>query len=110
MTAEGDDLSIDWAAIVPLVVHSTRVEIIEALAWIGQPLSSTELRNVFDEPVDHYLSRVSYHVGKLTEFGILEATGHREKSRRPKETLYFFSPFVGKKARNEPAALRYCGK
>lgn len=42
---EGNEpLPFDWAALVPLVVHPMRVTIIEALCWVGEPLSALTSR------------------------------------------------------------------
>ena len=86
---EGDGPAFDWAALVPRIVHPVKVAIVETLLWIGHPLSATELRDLFDEPEYCYLSIVSYHVGKLVEFGALRETGSRQV-RGATETFYFF--------------------
>ncbi len=90
MTINQKEPLIDWTTLVSYIVHPLQVEIVEALAWIDQPLSPTKLCSIFDDPQHRYLSRVSYHVGKLRAYSILEATGYREVNRRPKETFYFF--------------------
>lgn len=95
--AEGDGPAFDWAALVPRVVHPAQVAIVEALAWVGHPLSATDLRDLFDEPDCYYLSIVSYHVGKLAEAGVLTETGSRQV-RGATETFYFFPSPNGKPA------------
>jgi hypothetical protein len=98
-TADGGGPVFDWAALVPRIVHPARVAIVEALFYIGQPLSATELRDLFDEPECYYLSIVSYHLGKLVGYGALAETGSRQV-RGATETYYFFpSPSDGKAAR-----------
>jgi hypothetical protein len=87
-TADGDGPAFDWAALVPLVVHPAQVAIVEALLWIGHPLSATELCDLFDEPECYYLSIVSYHLGKLANYGALRETGSRPV-RGATETYYF---------------------
>lgn len=87
--ANGNEPAFDWAALVPRIVHPARVAIIEALFYIGQPLSATELRDLFDEPECYYLSIVSYHLGKLVGYGALDETGSRQV-RGATETYYFF--------------------
>lgn len=95
--AGGEPPLFDWGALVPRIVHPAQVAIVEALLWIGHPLSATELRDLFDEPERYYLSIVSYHVGKLEEVGAIRATGSRQV-RGATETFYFFPPSPNGKA------------
>lgn len=67
----------DWAALIARLVHPTKVAIIEALSYLGQPLSATDLTKVFDEPKQLYLSLVSYHAKKLAKDGMLVVVGSR---------------------------------
>lgn len=66
---------------------------------MGQPLSATQLRNLFDEPGDHYLSNLSYHVRELARAGVIKKAGSRQV-RGATETFYFFPtpPSNGKAA------------
>lgn len=89
-TVNGDGPVLDWAALVPLTVHPLQVTIIEAMEWIGEPVSATELTDMFQEPEGHYLSLVSYHMGKLVKLGAVEQTGHRPV-RGARETFYFLA-------------------
>jgi hypothetical protein len=79
----------DWLALVPLVAHPTKVAVIEALTWIGRPLSASLLREVFDR--EWSLSSVSYHVTTLADFGVLAKVGERP-ARGAMERFYFFTP------------------
>lgn len=63
--------------------------IVETLLWLDQPLSSTDLVKVMDDP-DIYLSHVAYHVRKLTEAGALKPVRDRQV-RGATETFYFFA-------------------
>lgn len=81
---------LDWTALVPLTVHPVQVAIIEALQWVEEPVSATELRDMFEEPKGHYLSLVSYHMGKLVELGAIEKISHRPV-RGARETFYFLA-------------------
>ena len=88
MTATGDEPNpFDWAQLVPQAVHPLRVAIVETLRWIDQPLSPSELSEVFDREVG--TSQVSYHVGVLAKAGALVETGNR-KVRGATQTFYFF--------------------
>jgi hypothetical protein len=95
----GDGPALDWAGLVPLTVHPVKVSIIEAMEWVGEPVSATELKDMFEEPEGHYLSLVSYHMGKLVELGVVQKTGHRPV-RGARETFYFLKPT--KTARAKP--------
>jgi Helix-turn-helix domain len=97
MMKGGEPPLFDWGALVPRIVHPAQVAIVEAMFWIGQPLSATELRDLFDEPACYYLSLVSYHLGKLEEVGAVRETGNRTV-RGATETFYFFPPSPNGKA------------
>lgn len=90
-TVNGDGPALDWAALVPLTVHPVKVSIIEAIEWIGEPVSATELTDMFEEPEGHYLSLVSYHMGSLVNLGAVEKIRHRPV-RGARETFYFLVP------------------
>jgi len=84
----GDEAAQVWEALVPRVVHPVKVAVIEALRWIGRPMSPTELVVVLDCK-DFYLGLVAYHVGKLVELGAVEPVRERQV-RGAIETFYFF--------------------
>lgn len=88
MTTEGDELAFGWDALVPRVVHPLKVAIIEALRWIGQPLSATELKNLFDDGSD--LSLISYHLVTLSKVEVLTIVRER-RGRGSIEKFYFFA-------------------
>ncbi len=46
---EGGEL-FDWDALGPPIVNPTKVAMIEALLYIGQPLSAPEITKLFDDP------------------------------------------------------------
>jgi DNA-binding transcriptional ArsR family regulator len=81
--------AFDWNALVPHIVHPLKVRIVEALWWVGQPLSASDLTKLIgDEKFG--LSHVSYHVATLGEAGALEVVRKREV-RGATEKFYFFS-------------------
>jgi hypothetical protein len=90
-TVMGDGPVLDWAALVPRTVHPVKVSIIEAMEWIGEPVSATELTEMFEESEGHYLSLVSYHMGGLVDLGAVEKISHRAV-RGARETFYFLEP------------------
>lgn len=77
VTRAGDE-HFDWNLLVPLVVHPLKVAIVEALHWIGEAVSPTDLSRMFGEDTeDHYLSLVAYHASKLEEIGAVEVVRTR---------------------------------
>lgn len=84
---EGDELVFDWAALTPLLIHPMKAAIIEALQWIGEPLSASDLRKIFD--LEFSLSLVSYHLRDLAERKILVEVRSRPV-RGSIERFYFF--------------------
>ncbi|HEX4668432.1 MAG TPA: helix-turn-helix domain-containing protein [Solirubrobacterales bacterium] len=89
MTMKGGELSFDWDALVPHVLHPLKVAIVEALGWVGKPLSATDLTKLFDDD-DFGLSHVSYHLLKLAEAGAIKVV-RRRKVRGSVEKFYFFA-------------------
>jgi hypothetical protein len=83
-----DEATLAWEALVPHVVHPAKVAVLEALRWIGRPLSSHDLVEVFDTE-GLYLSMISYHVRKLFEFGVIVPVQTR-RVRGAMETFYYF--------------------
>lgn len=88
-----DQAAEAWLTLVPRLVHPAKVAAIEAMSWMGQPLSCNQLVNLFDSD-DLYLSLVSYHVGQLVKFGSLQRTGSRQR-RGATETFYYFPEGTG---------------
>lgn len=78
----------DWESLIPLFVHPVKVAVIEALAWIEQPLSAAELVSIL-EGESHSLGVVAYHVSMLAKLGVIEVR-HERQSRGARETYYFF--------------------
>jgi hypothetical protein len=78
-----------WEALVATVLHPVKVATIEALLWIEQPLSSTELVNLFDHR-GWPLGVVSYHVSALAKLGVIEATDERQV-RGARETYHYLA-------------------
>jgi repressor of nif and glnA expression len=66
----------DWTVLVPFFIHPVRVEIIEAMHWIGEPLSASDLNKVlegrFGSPY------ISYHLLKLAEVKVIEKVRERQ--------------------------------
>jgi DNA-binding transcriptional ArsR family regulator len=84
-------VSVDWPALVPRLVHPTKVAILEAMLWIGRPLSATELKEIACG--DTALESFSYHLKRLVEVGVLEVVGKlkaRKSRSANRETFFFF--------------------
>ncbi|HEX6153471.1 MAG TPA: hypothetical protein VFZ19_08120 [Solirubrobacterales bacterium] len=75
----------DWEALVPLLVHPAKVEIIEAMGWIGEPLSATDLDRILSGQLG--VSLVSYHLRKLAELKAIEKV-RQEHVRGAIQTFY----------------------
>jgi hypothetical protein len=74
-----------WEALVPHLIHPTKVHVLEALLWIGQPLSAADLEKVFERKPRHGL--ISYHIKCLADPGILKCVRTR-KVRGATERFY----------------------
>lgn len=49
MGGEGDE-AFDWDALVPRIIHLVKVAVVEALLYIGQPLSKTDITKLLGDP------------------------------------------------------------
>lgn len=63
-----------WEVFVPRLVHPVKVAIIEAMLWIGQPVSAKQLELSFDAE-KYYLSLISHHAKHLSDLGVIEILG-----------------------------------
>jgi hypothetical protein len=75
-----------WTALIARLLHPLQVQIIEAMWWIGQPLSASQLVQVFCK--EQRLSAVSYHVQRLADIGALRPSGQRRPTRGSIEKFY----------------------
>lgn len=76
MTIKGGELSFDSDALAPRAAHPLKVAIVEALGWVGRPLSASDLTKLIDDE-RFGLSHVSYHLAKLAEAGTVEVARSR---------------------------------
>ncbi len=89
MSAERDEsYPFDWVRLVSSAVHPSKVAIVEAMAWIGEPLSANLLEHVFEG--QYGLSLLSYHLKRLAEMGVIEEVGTRP-ARGATEHFFFFA-------------------
>jgi hypothetical protein len=81
----GGDL---WDTLPGRLLHETQVEIIEAMRWIDQPMSASDLAKVlYGKP---NLSGISYHFRRLKDLGVLKYVRWRQV-RGAKEKFYRLS-------------------
>jgi hypothetical protein len=67
---------VDWVLLVAGTVHPTKVLVLEAAEWIGEPVSAWQLGDVFEGAVKK--GDVAYHLRGLAELGALEKVGQRQ--------------------------------
>jgi hypothetical protein len=72
-TADAGDGRFPWGALVSRVLLPVKVEIIEAMWWIGLPLAASDLLLVLDRV--YSLSLLDYHVKELAKLGALRPVG-----------------------------------
>jgi len=82
--------SFDWEELVALLIHPVKVSIIEAMSWIGEPLSATDLDRVFKCQIG--VSLISYHLRKLVELGVIQPV-RKETVRGAIQTFYALSSY-----------------
>jgi hypothetical protein len=87
-SAKAGEPDVDWAALVSRI-HPLKVAIIEALRYMGRPMSASDFTNLLDGE-NKGLSYVSYHVRTLAKDGMIKKVDEREGLRGPKEKFYFF--------------------
>lgn len=87
-TAGEEQAAYVWRVCVPRLIPALKVTIIEALLFMEQPLSATQLVALLDRS-DCYLSLLSYHLGTLREARVIELIESRSV-RGAKEHFYYF--------------------
>lgn len=82
----------DWQVLVPRLIHSTKVLIIEAMLWIERPLSATELAKMTNGAIA--ISSFSYHLDRLRDAEALEVVTKLKarKSQGAKKEKFFYFP------------------
>ncbi|HEX6781997.1 MAG TPA: hypothetical protein VF125_08195 [Solirubrobacterales bacterium] len=89
--ARDEQSSFIWKTLIPRLLHPIKVDIIETMLWMEQPLSASELTNLFGKGEEQkYLSKVSYHARSLKKLGVLELQRTRPV-RGAVESFYVFA-------------------
>ncbi len=71
----GGDDAFQWDSLVPHLLHPLKVSIVEAMSWVGEPISPRDLDRMFDDM--YGVSLVAYHVRGLAEMEAIEKVGER---------------------------------
>ena len=96
------DEPIDWEKLVPLIVHPTKVAIIEAMLWIDEPFSAVDVEEMTDGKLP--TTAIAYHLRHLAlDLSILRLYGE-EPIRGAWKKLYFFRKRMPASRRRKKAA------
>jgi hypothetical protein len=91
--AAGDSPFPGWEAFIPQFVHPVKVAVVEALLYIGEPLSVAQFTRLFRGEGEGFREpNVRYHLRQLVKVGVLEAAlpgAITEGSRN--EKCFFFA-------------------
>lgn len=102
-----DTVTLDWTALVAMFVHPIQVAILEAMAWLDEPVSSGELRRMFADPVHHKGYAMTYHMQALAERGLIQ-----EVTRRPihgiEEIVYTLAPGLVERVEARARCAGHC--
>lgn len=80
-----------WEPFLPQFVHPLKVAIVEALLYIGEPLSVRQFRKVFGGAGTEFCeSNVRYHLKHLAEIGVLEVVPARHSSGGGQRQRFFY--------------------
>jgi hypothetical protein len=74
-----------WSVLIDKTVHPLKVAIVEALAWVGGPLSAKELWLL--DVGDPKYGNVAYHLTALIDLEVLKRT-HESPARGSAEKFY----------------------
>jgi hypothetical protein len=81
--------SFEWERLVAVSLHPLKVAIVEALSWVRQPLSATDLAKMVGAG-KYSRDLIQYHAGCLENWGAL-AVAEVRRTQGGWESYYFFS-------------------
>ena len=84
---KGSELALDWDALVPLMVHRTKLLILEAMLWIDEPLSAVDIDEMCDGKIG--VSSLSYHLKSLKDMSVLALYDEEQIRGAWKKNYYF---------------------
>lgn len=88
MNNKGGEERLDWVALVPLIVHPTKLIILEAMLWIDEPISAVDVEAMVGGKIG--TSSLSYHLRSLAyELPVLTLYDE-ERVRGAWRKLYYF--------------------
>jgi DNA-binding transcriptional ArsR family regulator len=90
LDGEGAAGAVDWDEVLAERLHSTQLQIVEAMGWIGHPVSASQLVRVFERDRKD-LASLSYHLRRLREMRIVRLYDVRQ-TRGAKERVYELVP------------------
>lgn len=90
--SKGDGSLLDWGDLVPLIVHKTKLIIIEAMLWVDEPLAAVDIQAMHGGKKKPNLSSLSYHIKSLdTDLSILRLYDEEQVRGAWKKNYYFRS-------------------
>jgi hypothetical protein len=79
-----------WEPFLPHLVHPLKVAIVEALLYIGEPLSAVQFGKVLRGASEGFPeSNVRYHLNHLAELGVLALTSASPEGGSREKFFYF---------------------
>ena len=93
-----------WEAFIPQFVHPAKVAMVEALLYIGEPLSATQFARLFRGAGEGFREpNVRYHLRYLVEAGVLETVPPGPfGDPSGKEKFVYFASRVACRSDSEP--------
>ncbi len=85
--------ALDWCALVPRLVHETKVCVIEAMRWIDRPLSAREMEKISGGRKS--IADFEHHFLSLVKAGGISRVS-RTPVRGAHENRYFFTEAVSR--------------
>lgn len=82
------DRPLDWGDLVPLIVHKTKLIILEAMIWVDEPLSAVDIREMCGGELS--TSALSYHLRSLASDHPILRLYAEEPVRGAWKKLYYF--------------------
>lgn len=85
------DEPLDWGDLVPLIVHPTKVIVLEALLWIDEPISAVDIQQMCDgDNGELSAGIISYHLKSLAVDHPVLRLYKEVPVRGARKRLYYF--------------------